>query len=117
MAQSCHIRLTSPFIVAVAILLLPILYIVSYLALVVPPTAALATRPRGPKFWQFNQPGFAPARRIPVADTRGVASVALINQDFGGEDTYYYRWGGKHAPRFFWPLEQFDRRVRVALPP
>jgi hypothetical protein len=64
-------------IIAAILLLLPVLYVGSYLALVVP-------------------------TGIPIQDKISAEWVA----------TSYYRVGGTSSARFFWPLEQIDRRVR-----
>lgn len=74
----------APLIVAIVLLLLPVMYVGSYLALVVP---------RGTR------------ARYPINDPRqpGVRSV--------GYPTHYRR--GHHlSERLFWPLEQIDRKVR-----
>ena len=63
----------APLIVAIVLLLLPVVYVGSYLALVKPYTGAYLD-------------GF------PLAPS--------------------YRWGGYLAARFFWPLEQIDRKLR-----
>ena len=65
----------APIIVAIVLLLLPVLYLGSYLALVVP------------GFWLPSIP----------ADS---------NENFN------YRYGGMLAAKFFWPLEQIDRKFR-----
>jgi len=63
-------------IIAAFLLLLPLLYVGSYLTLVVPPQSV---------------------------------HVALIRINSDESD---YRLGGRIAARFFWPLEQMDRRLR-----
>ena len=67
-----------PLIFAIVLLLLPVLYVGSYLVLVRPPQLLLA--PAYPK----------------------TIAVYLAQ----------YRLGGEFAKRFFWPLEQIDRKVR-----
>lgn len=101
--------------VALVLLLLPALYLACYLILVVPPGANRS--PRGPEFWRYNCPGFRPSvLQLSTPGTRNVTAAELIDQDFGGEVdvVYEYRWGGRRAAWFFWPLEQFDRRIRSA---
>lgn len=99
----------APIFVAIAILILPVLYVGSYLVLVVPPHAVTSDS----EFWRFNRFGAPPSGPIP--GTRDVMSAELINQDFGGEQDElgnHYRWGGARAAWFFWPLEQIDRYLR-----
>jgi hypothetical protein len=71
----------APLIVAIVLLLLPVLYVGSYLALVVPMGANFA--------WATP----------------------------GGATLVHYRYGGLWAERFFWPLEQVDRKIRRWNPP
>jgi hypothetical protein len=70
-------------IIAAVLLLLPLLYVGSYLALVVPE-------------------GF---RTAPYEGPGGL--FAMIDAPI-----QHYRHGGRNAERFFWPLEHIDRRVR-----
>lgn len=105
----------APIAIAIAILLLPLLYIGSYFALVIPPSATRASKPTDPRFWEFNSFGAAPAGHARLRKLRLVTSAELINQDFSGEDVELrndYRWGQPHALWFFWPVEQIDRRLR-----
>lgn len=74
----------APLIVVIVLLLLPVLYLVSYLALVVP-RGTKATYPiRDP-----SRPGIR-AFHYPT----------------------HYRRGHHVSEWFFWPLEQIDRKVR-----
>ena len=73
----------APLLVATLILLLPSLYVASYLTLVVPG-------------------GFSPT--IPVKGSKiGFCNPCWI---------VHYRLGWKASPQLFWPLEQIDRKVR-----
>ena len=67
----------APLIIAIVLLLLPVLYVGSYLVLVVPPEQ--------------------------LRNTRRIQTYL-----FGP----YYRFGGQWSERFFWPLEQIDRKLR-----
>jgi hypothetical protein len=78
----------APLITAIVLLLLPVLYVGSYLALVIPRGTFVAS-PSGSTFTDF-------------ADGRGTRSADFV----------YFRWGSRVAQRFFWPLEQIDRKVR-----
>ena len=73
----------TPIILAVVLLLLPVLYVGSYLALVVPDA-------------------------LPVEHVNLTDDGEMV---FGmGVDNY--RWGRGYSARLFWPLEQIDRKVR-----
>lgn len=72
----------APLIIALSLLILPALYVASYFALVQPQYAV-------------------PARVITVLQDWRPA----IEED-------HYRYGGKFAARFYWPLEQIDRKLR-----
>jgi hypothetical protein len=67
----------TPLIVAIVLLLLPALYVGSYLALVTP-----------------------------------VPSEGKVIQ-LGNHSLQKYRFGRHYAERFYWPLEQVDRRLRL----
>jgi hypothetical protein len=69
-------------IIAAVLLLLPVLYVGSYLALVVPEGK--------------------PADRVFRENGHTVIETYLTP----------YRFGGKFSERIYWPLEQIDRRVR-----
>ena len=75
-------RHTAPIIAAI-LLLLPVLYVGSYLALVVPP-------------------GRYVSRTVGSANNRPSTEIFFEKYRFGGE---WARW-------FYWPLEQIDRKVR-----
>lgn len=75
-----------PLIFAIVILVLPVLYVGSYLALV---------RPGGYGFAMDGSPlGYA---------ARCSFDPPIVEN---------YRYGGKYADCVFWPLEQIDRWVR-----
>jgi hypothetical protein len=67
----------APLVVTIVLLLLPVLYVGSYLALVVP------------GYW------------LPIG------TLAMMR-----DDNPNYRYGGNHSAKFFWPLEQVDRKLR-----
>jgi hypothetical protein len=75
-------RHAAPIIAAVLLLLLPVLYVGSYFALVVP----------GGDMWNPD----------PVQRAQGIGTPTGSN----------YRLGGIRANQFFGPLEQIDRKVR-----
>lgn len=75
--MSTHARNNGPLIIAIVLLLLPVLYVVSYLLLVI------------------RQP---------------VVAVSLTYPTQYAAD--FYRWGGDYAERFYWPLEQIDRKLQ-----
>ncbi|WP_425613636.1 hypothetical protein NA78x_003471 [Anatilimnocola sp. NA78] len=78
----------APLIVAIVLLLLPVLYVGSYLALV---------EPGGVRFTKVVSVG-SQYRIVVIYET--------------------YRYGGNWADRIFWPAEQIDRKVRPeTLPP
>ena len=72
----------APLIVAIALLLLPLLYVGSYLALV---------EPSGPTHWDDGK-----GNRLPF-------------EFFHYGDSEQFNWW---AGRVFWPLEQVDRKLR-----
>ena len=73
----------APLTVAILMLLLPLAYFGSYLALVVP------------------------------THVRVDRIVCNTPTEFLTEVNYErYRFGGKYSERVFWPLEQLDRRIR-----
>jgi hypothetical protein len=76
----------APLIAAVLMLVLPLLYIGSYLALVTPPNHSLIHQ----------------SMRVVTSMHPYPLSV----------DISPYRYGGRVAEVGFWPLEQIDRRVR-----
>lgn len=73
----------TPLILAIVLLLLPVLYVGSYLALVVP--------------------GGVPRQGVGVVNGVVVSSISHDN---------HYRVLRDQAEWFFWPLEQIDRKVR-----
>jgi hypothetical protein len=73
----------APLIVAIVLLLLPVLYVGSYLAMVVP--EGIVTK---------RERVFGPG---PAVMTTGIDC---------------YRFGNDYAKRFYWPLEKIDRRLR-----
>ncbi len=77
-----HPQSRAPLIGAIVLLLLPMLYVGSYLALVMP---------EGQVIYE---------------------SEILESLGYGTATDIHYRAGGALAGRFFWPLEQVDRRVR-----
>jgi hypothetical protein len=77
----------APPITAIVLLLLPVLYVGSYLALVLP----------GPPSFSFS-----------VSMTVSWDSDPI--SPFDPDPTY--RLDSDWLPRFFWPLEQLDRRLR-----
>jgi hypothetical protein len=81
-------RSVAPIIAAI-LLLLPVLYVATYLALVKPgPTGVFSV-------------------------SLGVVTYASDpNSPFDAEPADNYRGGNTWAPRFYWPLEQIDRRLR-----
>ncbi|WP_254509811.1 hypothetical protein [Anatilimnocola floriformis] len=74
----------APLIVAIVLLVLPVLYVGSYLALVVPG-------------------GFSP-----VTPIKGSKKIAFQNPC----EIAHFRCGVHRAALFFWPLEQIDRKLR-----
>ena len=70
----------APPIIAALLLLLPLLYVVSYLVLVRPGSAG----------------------------TVALNSAGVLFYKLGPN----YRWGGDFANKFYWPLEQIDRKLR-----
>jgi hypothetical protein len=72
----------APLIVAVVLLLLPVLYVGSYLVLVMP--AGRATS----------------------------AGYLLIGDEMQNWQISNYRFDGKWLANLYWPLEQIDRKVR-----
>jgi hypothetical protein len=84
-------------IIAIVLLLLPVLYVSSYLALVVPG-------------------GYSgPPRQIAVNPSQQHI-IPGLNDAFPTHafefDLRIYRFGGKRLEWFFWPLEQIDRKAR-----
>ncbi len=75
----------TPLILAIVLLLLPVLYVGSYSGIVVPEGVF------GPFYLGL---GSQPTRIITVRTDK------------------HYRFASKHAAKFFWPLEQIDRKVR-----
>jgi len=73
-------------IIAAVLLLLPVLYVGTYLALV------------SPDGYGFTADGSY------LGNSRKCHLVPYSTQ--------YYRFGGSYADAFFWPLEQIDRRLR-----
>lgn len=73
---------TAPIIAAALLLLIPLLYVSSYCALVVP----------GGDVWNPD----------PVQRAQGIGIPTGSN----------YRLGGIMANRFYWPLEQLNRLIR-----
>lgn len=79
-----------PLFIAIILLLLPLMYVVSYLALVVPgQTPASWVSPLGPPKIKYM---------ISPTDT----SILWDN----------YRCGDRYGKVVFWPVEQIDRRLR-----
>jgi hypothetical protein len=79
-------RNSSGAMVAAVLLLLPFVYLATYLALV---------DPRGVMY---------PGSNKPMTGPDGIAYFAL--------PTYHnYRYGGPISEKLFWPLEQIDQRV------
>jgi len=76
----------APLIAAITLLLLPLLYVGSYLALVKPPNVPPVT------LFRIN--------------TWGTYPYPLQVQ------TSPYRYGGRSAEIVFWPIEQLDRKWR-----
>jgi hypothetical protein len=83
-------RTFAPLIAAV-LLLVPVVYVGSYLALVIPPGRTILGPP------------------TPVPGGSIFVKTHTHQTILGFER---YRWGGQAAERIFWPLEQLDRRVR-----
>jgi hypothetical protein len=78
----------APLIVAIALLLLPVLYVGSYLALVIP--GSVCVLPNGTEIREGQ-----------------------ISEWDSYNFTYKtYRTGGRRVELFFWPIEQVDRRLR-----
>ncbi|WP_425615811.1 hypothetical protein NA78x_005742 [Anatilimnocola sp. NA78] len=75
----------APLIVAVVLLLLPVLYVGSYLALVVPGGKQFVT------YYRSNDPQFPLTGDVKLGR---------------------YRVAFQACSRIFWPLEQIDRKVR-----
>ena len=73
----------APLAIAIVLLVLPVLYLGSYFALVVP---------QGFRTAPYEGPG---------------AMFAMIDAPF-----QHYRYGGRSAELYFWPLELIDRKVR-----
>jgi hypothetical protein len=82
----------APLIIAIVLLLLPVLYVGSYLALVTPSGTITG----------FRQ---ATAQEHFDAGLRTSSTLILPVE-------YSYRYGGNWSERIFWPLQQIDRRVR-----
>jgi hypothetical protein len=78
----------APLITAIVLLLLPALYVGSYLALVVPKGATYEFVPMDPKLLV------------------GVSEVGFTLRKI------HYRTGSGLAERLYWPLEQIDRKLR-----
>lgn len=81
MNEQPHSR--APLIFAIALLLLPLLYVGSYFVLVLPQGKLLSTPVIGTQF------------PVPFTTYRT-----------------HYRWGHKLPTTIFWPLEQTDRNLR-----
>jgi hypothetical protein len=76
----------APLITATVLLLLPVLYVGSYLTLVVP----------------ASQP-------VLIGVYQDQKTSEVIAEEWMDS---HYRWGHRIAGLIFWPLEQIDRRVR-----
>src|SRR5689334_22321575 len=77
-------KISAAPVIAAILLLLPILYVVSYLVLVVP---------------------------AGTSQSRGVAVLnGQILQQFANSE--HYRWQAEKAAVLYWPLEQMDRKLR-----
>jgi hypothetical protein len=81
----------TPVVLAIVLLLLPMLYVGSYLALVVPSGIVI-------------HPGYDPSKEPFYLGYRPMISPLV----------HHYRTANETAERIFWPLEQIDRRVRRA---
>jgi hypothetical protein len=80
----------TPLILAVVLLLLPLLYLGSYFALVVPG-------------------GRVEVRQVPaMAMVSGKPQRQLVFET----EVRHYRAGSAWCERIFWPLEQIDRKLR-----
>ena len=82
----------APLIVAIVLLLLPVLYVGSYLALVLP--GNIVVDPGG-------------SIHLTLLDTNGLGVPV-----FGRRENY--RFADSLCSVLFWPLEQIDRKVRPA---
>jgi hypothetical protein len=80
----------APVIVAIVLLLLPVLYVGSYFALVMP---------KGVRIFGELPP-------IPLVEFGTWNAVQRPSY------REHYRLGGKVSARIFWPLEQVDRKLR-----
>jgi hypothetical protein len=92
-------RSFSPIIAAV-LLLLPVLYVGSYLALVVP--GGFDATPPIPRGTVAVPTTATELRRARFQTRSGVQQIVI----------HRYRLGGRRAEWFFWPLEQIDRLLR-----
>jgi hypothetical protein len=72
----------APLIIAIVLLVLPVLYVGSYLALVTP---------------------------------NGRVVFYVVGPNTSRGELVHYRWGDDDPSRFFWPLEQIDRKLRPSV--